>query len=1185
MPTFLQLIVRSLTFHRRMHAAVALGVAAATAVLTGALLVGDSVRGSLRELVLDRLGKIDDLIATDRFFRAALVDDIRSEETFARQYDAAVGVGLLPGGTLERPAGDDTRRASGVLVIGGGADFWDLGSNGVRPRHLPGPGQIVLNQPLADELAAKVGDKLVLRLPGAHQVPADSPLGKKTDRIQSLADLEVVDVIPAAGLGRFGLQSTQHLPRNAYIALEALQDALDQPERINAVLLAAKDASQTRDTSSLVRPRLADLGLNVQHVRKTFARPTEPEAGGAKAASAGVGAEDVVLDYYQVSSDRLLLNADATEEVLKAWADWSPQPALTYLANLIERADSAGNVTAPRIPYSTITAIDSIAGLGPLLDDAGKPLGPLGENEIVLTSWAASDLNAQVGDRIRVTWFEPETTHGKPTEQSAEFTLRAIVPLTEPREGYRRRSPPVYDERPTLVNDPDLTPTVEGVTDQESINDWDPPFPFDQKRVRPQDDEYWSKHRTTPKAYVSLATGRKLWASRFGATTAVRVAARDGLSIESAERRLVEQFARDGQRLGLDVRFIKQQALAAARGTTPFDALFLSLSFFVIIAALLLVALLFRLGLEQRATEIGVLLALGWNTRRVARLFAYEGAVVSLVGGAAGMLLGIGYAWLMLVGLRTWWLGAIATPFLTLHVTPLSLSLGFASGVAVAVFVNGLGLRGLRKAPVRPLLSGRLGGESYTRNSRRRGLTGAAGRWLVAGCGLCAAWGLAAGTRLAGQAQAGAFVAAGMALLAAILLGIWRTLAAGPSGDALLAASRLSLSRLAARNAGRNALRSTLTIGLVAAACFLIVAMSAFRLSPTESGAGGYALVAQSSQPIFDDLNDADTRDELWAGEAQQLDGTRIDSLRLLPGDDASCSNLYQATQPRVLGVPPSLVDHFDGADATPFSFAGNAATNDAERTNPWRLLTGGGVDEPIPVILDQNTALYSLHLYGGIGQEFDIAYPSGPVKFRVVGLLSNSVLQGSLLISESRFVRTFPEVSGYQYFLVRTPQDRVDSVARLLETRLSDQGFDATNAAKMLADFLAVQNTYLSTFQSLGALGLLLGTFGLATVQLRNVLERRSELALLRAAGFARSRLASLVLLEHVLLLVGGMATGVLAAIVAVLPFVQFSGSSAPLAELTVMLAIILVVGLLSGVAAVRATLQAPLIAALRGD
>src|SRR5205823_13247485 len=124
------------------------------------------------------------------------------------------------------------------------------------------------------------------------------------------------------------------------------------------------------------------------------------------------------------------------------------------------------------IPYSTITAMHPAAG-GPLVDAEGKPLDKLAEDEIVLTSWASEDQQAKVGDRIRVTYFEPETTHGEEREASAEFRVRAIVPLTEPKRGYSRRSGPVYDQRPTTANDPELTPEGKGNTDQATIADWE----------------------------------------------------------------------------------------------------------------------------------------------------------------------------------------------------------------------------------------------------------------------------------------------------------------------------------------------------------------------------------------------------------------------------------------------------------------------------------------------------------------------------------------------------------------------------------------------------------------------------------------------------------------------------------------------------------------------------------------
>jgi ABC-type antimicrobial peptide transport system permease subunit len=131
----------------------------------------------------------------------------------------------------------------------------------------------------------------------------------------------------------------------------------------------------------------------------------------------------------------------------------------------------------------------------------------------------------------------------------------------------------------------------------------------------------------------------------------------------------------------------------------------------------------------------------------------------------------------------------------------------------------------------------------------------------------------------------------------------------------------------------------------------------------------------------------------------------------------------------------------------------------------------------------------------------------------------------------------------------------------------------------------MAVQNTYLSTFQSLGGLGLLLGTFGLATVQLRNVLERRGELALLRATGFRRRRLGELVMLENTALLCFGLGTGILAALVAILPNLLRGDASIPWLSLAGTLALVLAAGSLAGLAAVRSALQAPLLEALRGE
>ena len=395
---------------------------------------------------------------------------------------------------------------------------------------------------------------------------------------------------------------------------------------------------------------------------------------------------------------------------------------LTYLANDIEKVSGQGTGTGQRTgeAFPTRRSPRSIRRPADRWSmQMGKPLPPLADDEIVLTSWAAEDQKAKVGDRIRVTYFEPETTHGEEREASAEFRVEAIVPLTEPKSGFTRRGPAVYDQRPTPANDPDLTPEVKGITDQASIADWDPPFPFDDKRIRKQDETYWENHRTTPKAYVSLATGQQLWGSRFGNVTSFRIPAAAGVTAESLEQQFLDEVKRSGERLGLDFSRSSGRDWAAS-GTTPFDVLFLLLSMFIIAAALMLVWLLFRLGVEQRADEIGLLLALGWSRPKVRRLFLLEGGVVAAVGAALGVVLGVGYAWLMLAGLRTWWVGAIASPFLTLHVAPLSLVVGFVAGLVVSLVTIWFSLGRVKRAVVRSLLAGEIVPSTKVRSTQYR---------------------------------------------------------------------------------------------------------------------------------------------------------------------------------------------------------------------------------------------------------------------------------------------------------------------------------------------------------------------------------------------------------------------------------------------------------------------------------
>ena len=732
----------------------------------------------------------------------------------------------------------------------------------------------------------------------------------------------------------------------------------------------------------------------------------------------------------------------------------------------------------------------------------------MADGQIVLNRWAADDLAAQPGDIVRLTFFEPESTHGQTNEQTVDLKLADVVELKD------------------AAADPGFTPEVAGVTDEESIASWDPPFPFEANRIRKKDEAYWDAHRATPKAFVSLATGRRLWASRFGQTTSLRIAVPEDVTADELRQRIAQHLP--PETLGFAVRPLRQQALAASAGATPFDVLFLCLSFFVIVAALSLVSLLFRLGVDQRASQVGLLLALGFTAKKIRRLLAAEGLCVAAVGSALGVVGGVGYAGVMLLGLRTWWLGAVGTPFLTLYVTPTSLVIGFVAGLAVAGCVVLVSLRRLARMSPRRLLAGQTTDASWTATAaaRRRWKTWPEVVWLgvlaVSLVGLPRA-------NLPDDVQAAAFFLAGTAVLASTIVMIHGRLRRGSTR--VVATGGMGLAALAVRNAARNLTQSMLCVGLVASVVFLVVAVSAFHIDPTaqtpqlDQGDGGFDLVAESDQPIFQNLDTAEGRRALGfsSDDERLLHESQIVALRVNAGDDASCLNLYQAQQPRILGIPPLLVDRG--------GFAWAATAGDAP--NPWRLLekelppAADGMP-CIPVVMEKNTANYALHLWKGPGETYDVVDGHGrALRLQVVGLLSGSILQGDLLISEANLLRYFPAVNGYRFFLVDASPGYAPQVAAALEDRLGDYGLATQTTGQRLADFLAIQNTYLSTFQSLGGLGLLLGTLGLAAVELRNVMQRRGELALLEACGFRPRMILRLVFHETLFLLLAGVATG----------------------------------------------------------
>jgi len=1107
------LVRRGVVYYWRTNLAVVLGVATAVAVLAGALLVGDSVRGSLRDLVLARIGRTDRAIVSTGFFREALGDDLARDGALA----GAAPLVAVEGTVSDQASG---RRASRVLVYGVDDRFWRF--HGVTGVSGPSGRDALLSQALASDIGAAVDNAVLVRIERPSAIPIESLHGRKEDAGRTLR-LDVRAVLSAADLGEFSLSPRQGAVRAVFVPLARIQQDLEMRGRVNTLLIANGASADNAALERLVRARFAveDVGLTTRVV------------GDAVAVESAAG----LLDAPRA----MAVDAAAQNSGVR------PQPVLTYLANTMRSGER-------QIPYSLVTAID-LRAIGVAVDAtaANRP--------IVLNDWAARDLAVKPGDPLSLEYFVWEDP-GRLVTRSADFTVAAVVPIAGP------------------AADRDLTPVYPGISEAATFSDWDPPFPVELKRVRKIDEQYWEQYRTTPKAFVPFEVGQALWGSRYGDRTSVRLRPAGGASAADAAGRVrtLLRDAIDPMAMGLTLVDVRGGGLSASRGATDFGEYFTYFSFFLVAAALLLAVLFFRLAVEQRAREVGLLRAVGFSTPRVRRLFAAEGFVLALAGSIIGAGGAVAYAGAMMYALRTWWIGAVATTSLTLHVSPLSLAAGVAGALAAAMICIWWTLRRLARLSERSLLAGEVGSDGAGVGA---GKTGGGRAWWAAIAFAIA--GIAMVTASAGGAidQTGGFFGAGSLILVACLC-LAAAILRRPPRSLIHGRGWPAVSRLGLRNAAHRPGRSVLAIGVIASAAFILIAVDAFHkeapsTTDRQSGVGGYALLVDMLMPIAHDPNSPEGRDAIGLADIPPDDIT-IEPFRVRRGDDASCLNLYEPRDPRVLGVRRSFID------GGRFAFQSSLAETDAERANPWMLLNGTPGDEVVPVIADANSMTYVLHK--SLGDDIVVDRGGRPLRLRLVAALSDSIFQGELLMSDEQFRRVFPDEDGYRFLLVETAAGKAAAVASAIEQGAGDLGADAVPTVERLAEFHAVENTYLSTFKTLGGLGLLVGTIGLAAVLLRNVLERRRELALLGAAGYRRGHIFAIVLAENVLLLGWGLAVGALSAAVAIAPVVLERGGQLPAAAGAALLVIaVFTGGLLSSLIATRAALGAPLLEALRSE
>jgi putative ABC transport system permease protein len=614
--------------------------------------------------------------------------------------------------------------------------------------------------------------------------------------------------------------------------------------------------------------------------------------------------------------------------------------------------------------------------------------------------------------------------------------------------------------------------------------------------------------------------------------------------------------------------------LRASKESVDFAQLFIGLSFFIIIAALLLTGLLFIFSLEQRSTENGLLLAVGFPVKSVKRIVYSEAVVIVVIGSVLGIGFGILYNQLILAAIKTIWVDIVGTSAIQLHLKLNSILLGFLGGICMAFFTIWMLLRRQLKKSISTLQRENLG-LNMQKDPKRPWLS-----WVIACTGLVLAIVIILSTSPGrGREATGSFFAAGALLL---ISGIFFAYTFIYKFNEKVEKSQLSLLTIGIRNNLRRKFRSISLMGLLACGIFIVFTVGANRNSAVQdadkrtSGTGGFALWGECSLPVLYDLNSPKGQEFYGLDPDTCLEADFV-QFRVREGDDASCLNLNRITNPQLIGTNPEELNKRNAFTFVEFS-------PDLNDKNPWLFLDTKISEDVIPGIADQTVIIWGLGKSIGDTIEY-IAENGHPFQIKLIGALANSVFQGNIIVSEKFLLEKYPSLSGYKLLLIDAPSARVKPLHDHLSWVLQDLGIDLQSTAFRLDGFNKVENTYLSIFLILGGLGMMLGSVGIGIVVLRNVMERRGELALLKAVGFEHNDIHKLIFYEHLTIFIIGLCIGLFAAIIAVLPALKTPGINVPYLTMILLSLGIILSGLFWTFFATQISTRGELLPALRNE
>lgn len=1018
--------------YARLNMATVLGIALSTAILVGAFIIGDSVKYSLQQITLERLGKTEQVItAGERLFTQQLADNIEENENVnTSAILRANGIAIVDGGQT---------RVNKIQVWGIDENFGEFADSEKYQLH---QNEVVINEKLATILKLNPGDEFLLRVNKLSTFPSNTPFVSAEENTVSFR-VKLKAIGETLETGNLNLQNIQSSPRNIFINIDWLNKRLELENKANVILLSG--IPENIDQYKLIENNwsLEDINLKIR--------------------------ENEELGYTEIISDRVFIEPAIESAKLP---ENPSSPVFSYFVNELKLR---GKTT----PYSFVSSVSE----------------GLQNNEIIINKWLADDLSAKTGDSLRVSYFEVGPLR-KLIEHDTTFVVKEIVGING------------------KWGDVNLMPEIPGLSDAGHCRDWETGVPVDLNSIREKDEEYWNNHKGTPKAFISLEIAQNLWQNRFGKSTAIRFKNQD-------KQHLSDQLlgVLSAEKLGFQIQDARTDGLQAASTGVDFGELFIGLSFFVLVAAVLLTVLLFKLFLNFRKNEIGTLNALGFTRKQVQKIFFAEAIILVIIGIGIGIPFSLLYNKLILSAVNSIWVDIVMTSIVHIHIEATSLISGgiaiFILSFAVITFVISRFLKQETIALQKNI--------QEDKKSRKN-----IGRWLGWSLVIVSVAAIFTAGISAGEVNPEVFFIGGFGLLPGMILLANQYLVSLHKKAKL---GKLNFSGFVMKRIAQNRRQNVMIISFLSIGIFMVISTGVNRNDLTKnadqnfSGTGGYLLFAETTIPVLEDLNQPEVADYFGFPENAEME---IAQFRVKPGDDASCLNLNRIARPQVLGFNP---EQFNRRKA--FTFI--TQTEDLNEQSPWLSLKNRTTDGFVPAIADQTVIKWGLGK--NVGDTLVYQNERGEkLTLKLIGGLANSIFQGNVLIDEQFFIENYPSVSGSNILLIDFNPDVVQ-LGEDLKRGFRNYGVEITPTAQRLMEFYRIENTYLNIFLMLGALGLLIGTVGLGILIFRIVTEKASEYALLLAIGFRKRKIYQLIFTEKLLVIFIAIVVGLLPSVVSAIP------------------------------------------------